>query len=708
MVLNIMSKLENEYNRTKNLQSQMSQLKSIYIGGLLFNSAKGVIKDQPNDAKVKKSMESGLSKVNQFYQTLQKSNPKLASKIQPNVNAFNVAAKSIIDAIAQGKRLTDIQNKEALSAWRGLKKQIVAPLQPLKKEVKASQKRYKEHVSSAINQTILQSVILVIIMIIVSSLISRSINQSLNGFKTYLFGFFDFLSGRNSEVLALDLKSKDEIAEMASVVQQHVNETKAGIEQDRQLIAEVEDVIEKVNNGFYMYQVKGSAHNQGVESLKNTLNDMIEQTDGQLNAIIDALSAYGQSSFDYKIEDRDDLNGSFGTLAASTKLLGNNISELLSMLMIAGRTLQKDTKELLDYSSELATASNQQASALEESSATLEEISSTIRNNTSNISNMSNISNDIKESAQTGLNLATKTTESMDEIDKEVTQINEAITVIDQIAFQTNILSLNAAVEAATAGEAGKGFAVVAGEVRNLAARSAEAAKDIKQLVENALNKANEGKTIAEDMIDGYHQLNTKIGESVTIANDILTASQEQEGAIIQINESITNIDHDTQKNANTAYHVEELAQEVAELSNDLVNTASNTRYLKHAEEQVCDVELLQKTAKLKNDHIVFKTTNFRQLGENKHWQVTNHHSCALGKWIDEQEQGNKSYVNSSDWQELKNYHKEVHQGVQNYIDLDTQKASNDELIRTSSSIELATKGVFDGLNRIKAENCKG
>src|SRR5690606_17581489 len=124
-------------------------------------------------------------------------------------------------------------------------------------------------------------------------------------------------------------------------------------------------------------------------------------------------------------------------------------------------------------------------------------------NSNNKIAQRSQIASNVTYSASLGEKLANQTTTAMEEINTQVNLVNEAIGVIDNIAFQTNILSLNAAVEAATAGEAGKGFAVVAQEVRNLATRSAEAAKEIKEIVERATVKANEGKSIATNMIEG-------------------------------------------------------------------------------------------------------------------------------------------------------------------------------------------------------------
>ena len=168
----------------------------------------------------------------------------------------------------------------------------------------------------------------------------------------------------------------------------------------------------------------------------------------------------------------------------------------------------------------------------------------------------------------------------MDDINQEVNAIDEAISVIDQIAFQTNILSLNAAVEAATAGEAGKGFAVVAQEVRNLASRSAEAANEIKTLVENANKKANNGKKIADKMIDGYTHLNESISKTLDLISDVEVASKEQLTDIKQINNAISQLDQQTQENASTSSKTKDIAVETQNIAETIVTIADEKEFI--------------------------------------------------------------------------------------------------------------------------------
>ncbi len=162
----------------------------------------------------------------------------------------------------------------------------------------------------------------------------------------------------------------------------------------------------------------------------------------------------------------------------------------------------------------------------------------------------------------------------------QVQDINDAIAVIDQIAFQTNILSLNAAVEAATAGEAGRGFAVVAQEVRNLASRSADAAKEIKNIVEQARNKADVGKTIANNMIIGYGSLNQNITQTIELIENIEHASKEQLQGIEQINDAVNALDQQTQQNAVVALQSHEVAVITDSIAKLVVKNANEKEFI--------------------------------------------------------------------------------------------------------------------------------
>ena len=397
------------------------------------------------------------------------------------------------------------------------------------------------------------------------------------------------------------------------------------------------------------------------------------------------------------------------SLATSTQLIGHTVSEFLSMIVATGTKLNNDTAVLSKSAKELSSSANEQAASLEQTAAAVEQITGIIKQSVQKTSQMSVLALELQKSSKEGETLASKTNQAMDEINKEVSSINEAIEVIDQIAFQTNILSLNAAVEAATAGEAGKGFAVVAQEVRNLASRSAEAAKEIKNIVEIATSKANEGKSIANSMKDGYTDLNKKINETIILIEDVSKGSKEEEVGILQINDTINVLDSVTQVNANSSRIISNLATEASSLSNNLLKIADRAKFKQVEPKIIEDIDLVFKVSKLKNDHIKFKLVNFDKIGQSKTpWSVTKPTDCDLGKWIVEQEQKGMSFTKNQSWKNLKEHHEVVHNSVQNYINEDCKDEPNRDLLKKlSEQLDISTIEVFKSLDQVKIDNIK-
>ena len=350
--------------------------------------------------------------------------------------------------------------------------------------------------------------------------------------------------------------------------------------ENKNVLSEIEKIIEHIENGFLMYEITAKSSDPQIESIKNKINLLSKNLQLKISSVSDVLLDFGVSHFESRVDEKINMTGTYGSLKSSAILIGNNVSELLAMIMSSGEKLNEDTSILSKAVSSLSQSANQQAVFLEETAASIDEISSTISNNTQSIENMYVLANNVYKSASDGEKLANQTTVAMEEINIQVNSIKEAITVIDQIAFQTNILSLNAAVEAATAGEAGKGFAVVAQEVRNLASRSAEAAKEIKTIVENATRKANDGKEIASHMIEGYKELNQNISQTINLIQDIEMSSKEQLSGIEQINDAINSLDQQTQQNAAIASQAHDVAVITDEIAKLVVSNADAKEFI--------------------------------------------------------------------------------------------------------------------------------
>ena len=388
-----------------------------------------------------------------------------------------------------------------------------------------------------------------------------------------------FIDGEINSFSRVEIKGKSSNKNVLDKLNNITEKLYKKNQEELMIYGEIMLISEKLANGQISDKIyHTNTSNKKLNYIAKTINELVNSLHTILGSdtkkIIEVLEAYSKMNFTKKIDNEN------AKLVNTLNEVTDLISTILKENMSNGLTLDKSSIALVSNVDSLNISSNSAAAALEETAAALEEITSNIRNNTQNIAKMANYSNNVTTSVKSGEKLANQTTIAMEEINIQVNSINEAISVIDQIAFQTNILSLNAAVEAATAGEAGRGFAVVAAEVRNLANRSADAAKEIKTIVGNATLKANEGKEIAKDMIDGYQELNMNISQTINLISDIEMSSKEQLLGIEQINDAINSLDQQTQNNAmiaSEAHNVAVLTDKIAKL---IVSNANEKEFI--------------------------------------------------------------------------------------------------------------------------------
>ena len=467
-----------------------------------------------------------------------------------------------------------------------------------------------EDYDSTVIQTIITIVIAFILLIFISFLIISDMTNKITNFKNGLLGFFAYLNRESINSELLEDKSKDEFGEMAKVVNQNILRTQKGIEEDRKLINETIAVLGEFEQGDLCQRLNLDVENPALAELKRVINNMGTVLETNIDNILKVLEQYSNYNYLNKI-DQKSLKEHLLKLANGVNTLGDSITNMLVQNKSNGLTLEQSSSLLLANVDKLNLSSNEAAASLEETAAALEEITSNIRNNTENIAKMAKSSNEITKASSDGEKLANKTTLAMDEINTQVNLVNDAISVIDQIAFQTNILSLNAAVEAATAGEAGKGFAVVAQEVRNLASRSAEAAKEIKSIVEEATKKANEGKEIANEMIQGYKSLNDSINSTINLISDVEMSSKEQLSGIEQINDAVNQLDQQTQQNAAISTQTNDIAITSDKIAKLIVEDANKKEF--HGKNDIVAKAIEQNSKKFDNS-LQIKKANLNKI----------------------------------------------------------------------------------------------
>jgi methyl-accepting chemotaxis protein len=278
----------------------------------------------------------------------------------------------------------------------------------------------------------------------------------------------------------------------------------------------------------------------------------------------------GLANGDLTREMRGNYQGELEKIKMSINTVLTNLTHTIGTVRNAVASVASGAEEITKGSEDLSQRTSEQASALEETSASMEEMTSTVKQNADNAKQANQLAIAARETANKGGAVTKRAVDAMGEINKSSKKIADIITVIDEIAFQTNLLALNAAVEAARAGEHGRGFAVVAAEVRNLAQRSATAAKEIKGLINESIQRVTEGSEFVNQSGVTLDEIMTSVKRVTDIISEISAASQEQASGIDQVNKAILSMDDTTQQNAALVEETTSAAQSMKEQAKEL------------------------------------------------------------------------------------------------------------------------------------------
>jgi len=299
------------------------------------------------------------------------------------------------------------------------------------------------------------------------------------------------------------------------------------------------DLDERIDVEKYQGFLRGLG--EGINSLIDAVVSPIRES----NRVVKSLA-----KGDLREEMTGDFSGEYATMRDSLNQSVNNLRDMVGKIQSSSGSIVSAAAEIAQGNADLSQRTEEQASSLEETASSMEELTGTVRQNADNARQANQLASGARDQAEKGGDVVQKAVDAMAEINSSSKKIADIIGVIDEIAFQTNLLALNAAVEAARAGEQGRGFAVVAGEVRNLAQRSAGAAKEIKSLIQDSVEKVDDGTRLVDQSGKTLEEIVSSVKKVSDIIAEIAAASQEQSSGIDQVNKAITQMDDVTQQNA--------------------------------------------------------------------------------------------------------------------------------------------------------------
>ncbi|MBU3175804.1 MCP four helix bundle domain-containing protein [Clostridium estertheticum] len=340
-------------------------------------------------------------------------------------------------------------------------------------------------------------------------------------------------------------------------------------------IKEASSVLQEMANGNLKVSMKGDYKGDHAD-IKNALNDTINSLSSYVTEISEVLDEMSNSNL--KLSINNEYKGDFAQIKDALNLIVQSFNDVFTEINNAADQVSAGSNQVSDGSQALSQGTTEQASSIEELTASITQVAAQTKQNAVSASQANELALNAKDGAVLGNSHMKEMLKSMEDINESSSNISKIIKVIDDIAFQTNMLALNAAVEAARAGQHGKGFAVVAEEVRNLAARSTNAAKETADLIEGSIKKVEFGTKIANNTAESLNEIVIGVSKAATLVGEIAAASNEQATAIYQINKGIEQVSDVVQTNSATAEQSAAASEELSSQASMLKNMVGKFR----------------------------------------------------------------------------------------------------------------------------------
>ena len=354
----------------------------------------------------------------------------------------------------------------------------------------------------------------------------------------------------------------DDGARIGTVVEWNDRTNEVLIEQ------EVDNLVSAASDGDLTRRLDEAGKEGFFLRLSQGLNQLVGIVDDAVTDTAEMLDALANGDLTQRITA--DYKGSFDKLKRDANVTADKLTEVINRISSSAGLVASGAEEISQGNADLSQRTEEQASSLEETASSMEEMTSTVRQNADNAKVANDLAEETSSKAIQGGEVVNRAVQSMSGINESSKKIADIIGVIDEIAFQTNLLALNAAVEAARAGEQGRGFAVVAGEVRNLAQRSAGAAKEIKDLIRDSVSKVEDGTLLVNESGETLKDIVASVKRVTDMISDIAEASVEQSSGIEQVNKAVTQMDEMTQQNAALVEEASAAGESMADQANEM------------------------------------------------------------------------------------------------------------------------------------------